>query len=113
MFLDDDLDAMPRRALAEMELWEQRLKNITKRWAGWSVRENKGRVLVAHRPKAGMSEQVLLPIELTHARQQRRTDHLGHGKDEEEGLEGDGQTRHRCFAELSNVPKVHQRVDGL
>jgi integrase len=60
---------MPRRALAEMELWEQRLKNITKRWAGWSVRENKGRVLVAHRPKAGMSEQVLLPTELRWAEQ--------------------------------------------
>ena len=60
---------MPRRALAEMALWEQRLKNITKRWAGWSVRENKGRVLVAHRPKAGMSEQVLLPAELRWAEQ--------------------------------------------
>ena len=55
---------MPRRALAEMELWEQRLKNVAKRWAGWSVRNNKGRVLVAYRPKAGMSEQVLLPAQL-------------------------------------------------
>ena len=55
---------MPRRALADMPLWEQRMKNITKRWAGWSVRNNKGRVLVAFRPKCGISEQVLLPKEL-------------------------------------------------
>lgn len=67
--LDDNLDAMPRRAIADMALWELRLKNITKRWAGWSVRENKGRVLVAHRPNADMSEQVLLPVELRWAEQ--------------------------------------------
>ena len=52
-----------------MELWEQRLKNVAKRWAGWSVRNNKGRVLVAYRPKAGMSEQVLLPAQLRWAEQ--------------------------------------------
>lgn len=53
-----------RRSLAEMELWEQRLKNICKRWEGWSIRDNKGRVLVGYRPKQGKSEQVLLPKEL-------------------------------------------------
>ena len=34
----------------------QRLKNITKCWVSWSVRDTKGRVLVAYRPKAGISE---------------------------------------------------------
>ncbi len=47
-----------------MELWEQRCKGCCSKWQGWSVRENRGRVLVAYRPKGGVSEQVLLPKEL-------------------------------------------------
>lgn len=47
-----------------MELWEQRLKGACSKWEGWSVRENRGRVLIAYRPKGGISEQVLLPKEL-------------------------------------------------
>jgi len=52
-----------------MELWEQRLKGACTKWEGWSVRENRGRVLVAYRPKGGISEQVLLPKELAWAEQ--------------------------------------------
>ena len=48
-----------------MELWEQRIKGSCKRMEGWSVRENKGGVLVAFRPKGGISEAVRLPAELS------------------------------------------------
>ena len=58
---------MSRRSLAEMALWEQLLKRACSKWEGWSVRENRGRVLVAYRPKGGISEQVLLPKELVWA----------------------------------------------
>lgn len=50
-----------------MALWEQLLKRACSKWEGWSVRENRGRVLVAYRPKGGISEQVLLPKELVWA----------------------------------------------
>lgn len=60
---------MPRRSLAAMELWEQRLKGTCSKWQGWSIRENRGRVLIAYRPKGGISEQVLLPKELVWSEQ--------------------------------------------
>jgi len=52
-----------------MELWEQRLKGTCSKWQGWSIRENRGRVLIAYRPKGGISEQVLLPKELVWSEQ--------------------------------------------
>ena len=52
-----------------MALWEQLLKRACSKWEGWSVRENRGRVLVAYRPKGGISEQVLLPKELVWSEQ--------------------------------------------
>jgi len=55
---------MARRSLSAMGLWEQRLKGSCSKWEGWSVRENRGRVLVAYRPRGGVSEQVLLPKDL-------------------------------------------------
>lgn len=55
---------MPRRRLEDMPLWEQSLKTAaSQNREGWSVRGNRGRVLVELR-RGGINQSVMLPKEL-------------------------------------------------
>lgn len=52
---------MPRRALADLQLWEQRLVGCAAKWDGWSVARDRDRIRVRLRQGGKAVDSVLLP----------------------------------------------------
>mgnify|MGYP007000053566 len=52
---------MPRRAFADLSLWEQRLVGTAKKWEGWSVVQHGERIQIKVRRGGKAVDSVLLP----------------------------------------------------
>ena len=52
---------MPRRAFADLSLWEQRLVGTAKKWEGWSVVQHGERIQIKIRRGGKAVDSVLLP----------------------------------------------------
>ena len=67
MLLFADLFApMPRRKLADMALWEQRISQVAAKWQGWSItKDQRGRAMVVRRERGSAQQKVMLPFQWT------------------------------------------------
>ncbi len=52
---------MPRRAFADLELWEQRLMGTAAKWDGWSIAKHGDRIRIRLRQNGKAVDSVLLP----------------------------------------------------
>ena len=52
---------MPRRAFADLELWEQRLMGTAAKWNGWSIAKHGDRIRIRLRQNGKAVDSVLLP----------------------------------------------------